>query len=790
MLTYNDVYNVPLDKLADAMNDWSSMAGKLETLAKTARTTMADKAKDEYWTGSNADVTKPFIDKTAKEFSDAAKEAKGIHAIISEAHTAFKKAQKDLQKLIDHDAPAQGLVIGPHGKVEALHPVESNNLARHDPDFSEIYGKQQSRIRAMQRRVDAIVETCDDADISASNALKADVTPDKHQFSTPAYSSLDAEEAHRAAALARKGAKLTHTQLQQLNELLSDNSKSREFSRDFYKDLGPKESLVFYGQLAESPYGLGNDIDKQRLKDVKVLQKNLGMTLATATQSQGKNDDWPSKWSSQMRHLGTQQLQLSKNTMNPNAAPYGYQLLAGMLRYGDNYNPKFLDPIAEHVTQLHAKDPYMFMQNKGINVPNDPNFFNPSGKDGAGYDPVNGVLEALGHSPDASKHFFHDSPHAYDQDGDLVSGPPKDADGKEIKSYFKFFANGDYQMAPDSTSLDPKDMKAAASYTTDAFGHALESATLGYPYDDPNPDPTEAMKHRDALSASIMKQVITTYGGDSGAELIFKHQQALSDSLGNMAAGYVDDLNWAASGDHADSAFAPSDNSAGHVKIGQVEATQFVSTLGQSPDAYATLSQANRVYADSALEKFAGSNGHSPEWGRLDEVGRFTAGMQGTLDDGRAAEIAAQHGHTAEEYSKSMEERSFWVDLGTGAAVAGGVAALPIAAPAAGVSAVLVPLAMNNGQEVVNHYLGKLTGGWLDTSDQTDQIEQEGRDQSRDVIVTGWKNAQHPLNLFIRNHHLHYGSEHVQSLLSQSDHSYGENSNRAYWLRSKSQTND
>ncbi|GAA3759920.1 hypothetical protein [Streptomyces tremellae] len=790
MLTFDDVYYAPLGKLSKAMDEWSTMAGRLEKLAVTARTTMADKAKDDYWAGANADVTKPMIDKTAKEFGDAAKEAKGIHAIISEAYAAFKKAKDELQKLIDH-AKDQHLKIGSDGRVEALHPVEQDNDARHDPDFADMYRRQQNRIAALQKQVDAVVETCDDADLSASNALKADATRDKHQFSAPVYSSLDAEQAHRAAELARRGADLSHTQLQQLNELLRDNNTSREFSRDFYSNLGPKESLVFYGQLAASPYGPGTDLDTTRLKDVQALQKNLGMTLATATQPQGKDDDWASKWSARMRQLGTQQLPLTKNSMNPSGAPYGYQLLGGILRYGDNYNPKFLDPIAEHVTQLHAKDPYMFFQNKQINAPNDPAFFNPSGKDGAGYDPVTGVLEALGHSPDASKHFFHDVPHAYDEDGHLVSGPPKRADGKEISDYLKFYANVGYQTAPDTTSLDPKALKASADYTSDALGHALESATLGYPYDDPEPDPAEALKHRDAMSASIMKQVITTYGGDSGAELIYKRQQALSDSLGNMAGGYVDDLNWATSGDHQDSAFAPSSNPHAHVKMTSFEAKGFLSTLGQSPDAYSTVSQANRLYADSALERFAGTDGH-PEWGRLDEISRYTSGVQGTLDDGRAAEISAQHGHTADEYSKAMEKRSGWIDLGVGAAVGAGAAFLPISAPVAGVGAILVPLAMDNGQEVVNNYVGDLTGGWIDSSadNHNDQVAQDGRDQVRAVMQDGQSNADKPLQLFLQRHGLRTTDPQVEQFLGAGRDEYNTASNISQWTRSEPQTDD
>ncbi|MFJ6184270.1 hypothetical protein [Streptomyces sp. NPDC092295] len=54
MPTFYDVYHAPLDKLKTAADDWAEMTAKLERLAEDARTTMAEKSKDEYWRGANA----------------------------------------------------------------------------------------------------------------------------------------------------------------------------------------------------------------------------------------------------------------------------------------------------------------------------------------------------------------------------------------------------------------------------------------------------------------------------------------------------------------------------------------------------------------------------------------------------------------------------------------------------------------------------------------------------------------------------------------------------------------
>ena len=87
-----------------------------------------------------------------------------------------------------------------------------------------------------------------------------------------------------------------------------------------------------------------------------------------------------------------------------NGGPFGYQLLGGIMRFG-NYDPKFLNPITEHVIQLRQKDHEFFYGSKGmLGGPENP--LNPSGINGSGYDPVLGMMEALGHSPEAAKQFF------------------------------------------------------------------------------------------------------------------------------------------------------------------------------------------------------------------------------------------------------------------------------------------------------------------------------------------------------------------------------------------------
>ncbi|WP_137989073.1 DUF6571 family protein [Streptomyces vilmorinianum] len=764
MLTFDNVYRAPLARMKAAADDWSQMKGKLDKLAEDARTTMAAKAKDDYWRGVNAEVTKPFVDRTAKEFDDAAKAAGGIHKILEDAYNAFKKAQDDLRKLVETEAPAQGLVVMVTGRVEARNPVTSikDPGLRHDPDYPDLVRREREAIAALQQRIDAVVETCDDADVACSNALKANITGAEHDFSAPRYASLDAEEAQRALDLAKKGRDISHEELERLNELLKDNSSSKDFSRTFYNGLGPKGALEFFGQLSTDTYVENTlTLDKQRLEDVQALQRNLGLNLATATQG---GDQWTEHWSTEMRKLGTERVPLVRND---SSSAFGYQLLGGIMRYG-NYDPKFLVPIAEHVTQLHAKEPHLFKPDRPVIGAWVQSQYNPSGVNGYGFDPVIPMLEALGHSPEAAKQFFSDEPTSYDKDGSAggTLDLGKDKNGEEIDNYLDFFANDKYESFHDINGWD-RDGERSKGFMPDALGHALEAATLGHAWDDPRPQ-----LNRDATTAGIMSQVVETYGGD--AELLKKHQSTMADSLGNMAAGYIDDLNWALTKNNPENVYTPSGNREAHPEFGREQAVDFLSTLGQHPDAYATVSTAERLYTTSVLEAQVGSDGRIREDSAREAV-RTGATLQGLLDESRARQVEAEGIKAHEDYEKAQAEKAAWVELGAGTAVAAGVAFLPIAAPAAGVGAVLVPLAVDTGAGVMEQLAGQVIGDWTEKSvdDHKGATEEKIHEDNKALYEAGRCSAESPMERFVMEHRSQVSGNFRQNLIESVDGGYG-----------------
>lgn len=762
MLTYDDIINAPVAKLKAAADGWTKMTARLDRLVPEAWDGMKGRADKAAWEGVNAGVTKEFIAKTAQEFKDAAAEARGVMQILDDGYAAIKTARDQLLNIRDHEGPAANIHVDARGKVTARDSVKDipAHIRAHDPDYPAVLQQENKNVAAWQAKIDRIVDNCDDTDMAFKNALEANVT-DRKDFSGPTYTKLDQEEAARAAALAGKGRDLTHTELQALNELLADNSKSVEFSKNFYEKLGPEKSLAFFGELGTdtSTY---DKVDSQRLKDVQELQRNLGLNLATASH----DPKFTAEWGPELRQLGTERIPLYKGDSN---GAYGYQILGGIMRSG-NYDPKFLNPMAEHVAQLHQKNPYQFSA-FGMGTLTNP--FNPSGVNGAGYDPMTAMLEALGNSPDAAKQFFTDPPTAYNEDGTVNKGATADlgkADDTPIDNYLDFFGTEKWEGYPDTNEHNPAG--TPKNHMPDALGRALEAATLGYPAGHPDGDVV-----RDADNAAIMRQVMEKYGSDVD---LLDHQKALSDSLGNMGAGYVNDINWALEKNSPDSVFAGSED--GRISFadtdegnGRSTVRGFLSALGQHPDAYATVSTAEQVYTRSVLEAQVGPDGINRDGAR--EAVRVGSEVQGMLDQSRADQVEATNLKTHEEYEKAVEKRAGLIGIATGVGVGAAVAFLP-AAPVIGAAAVLIPLASEVGPALVEGTVGQIVGGVSENSiDQhKEKVEDLIGEEKTKIYSSGESLAEAPMEGFLAQH----GRDGLREDLVQSQSvGYGEGNARA-----------
>lgn len=753
-LTYTDLVEVDLGRLGTAVADWKATVAHLKTLAHDAKTGMQAKSDAARWAGANATVTQAFVRKTAKEIGDLHTEAESIFQVLDDAHQELVTLQRAVKDFVDQ-AERKNLKITDNGDttvsvMERLRPGEPVN------------GISKAAIKKLADSISSKVGRADEIDQSVKFALAKIHGNDMHNAGHSSYGSLNDAQAARALDLARKGTRMTNAELKELNRILKYNSgeKGGEFATDFYAGLGgPKKALEFYGSMTIDGT---NGTDKTRLALARELQRGMGVALANAT-DKDHDHHLPASWGSDFRRLGTQRLKIDGTELSP---PYGYQVLGGLLRYGD-YDPEFLNPIAGHIVQLHHKDPNLFMLNKPNGLSVDADFgFNPSGKVGAGYDPLTSALEALGHSPEASKEFFSDdSPTAYDADG-----APKG--GKLGYNYFDELTGKGFKWPSDGTSV------SATAFGVDALGHALESATLGHAYDDPHP-----VLVRDEKSAEVMEKVVQHYGSDAK---LLKQQEILSDSLGRMGAGYIDDIKWGLDQNDSDSLFAPRGDIAGHALFGRQGARDFLSVIGQHPDAYSDISLANRVYTSVALENQVGDDGVINH-GAARAMARSGAEIQGMMDQARADQVKAEGIKADKEYNDALEKRHGWIEFGATAALAGGVAFLPEVA-AAGVVATAIPAMTDAGEGAIEQVIGNAIGDWTESSqkDSGDDVQE----QVSNIYAAGESNAEKPVEEFKRRHHVKDDEDFAQDLEEALNSGYEKGTSRESQQGKRPQTGD
>ncbi|MEU0602119.1 DUF6571 family protein [Streptomyces sp. NPDC006393] len=663
-VNFTDLMEVDLGKLETAVTDWKKTVDSLKTLSEDARTGMQAKSDKARWAGVNATVTREFITKTTKEVSDLHTEANSIYQVLDDGHRELVSLQKQLRTAANHDADGLGVRVEDigGGKVRCFFPHVRGDTDERTQE--QLDSKQQ-----LENRINDILSHADEIDASVARALAKSHGNDAHNAGHSTYESLNDAEVERALELARKGAKMSDAELTELNRLLRFNSREKdgEFATEFYQGLGgPEKALQFYAEMSID--GTDADATKTRLNEVRDLQKVMGYTLANATDPDHKQH-LSESWNSEFRRLGTQQIGWQPGQMNK---PYGYQVLGGLLRYG-NYDARFLTPIAEHITQLHKEDPYRFLMNKPAGSP-DIYGFNPSGKLGTGNDPLNSVLEALGHSPEAAEKFFTQTPTAYNEDGTVKTGGHVG-----FGSYLDLFTDKDFEWTIDTNDTnvlaDEDKSKRALGFGPEALGHALEAATTGRPYD--SDAAGDAIKHTEAR-AHLVSQIVDKFG--TSPELIRHNENgdldgqesgplyALRGSLGDITAEYMGDFQRAMYKEDPSSDLFPTFGAAANLDPGHAQ--RFLGEVGQDPNAYSTITSAQQAYTSQVVDHVINGASHSTASldGRVEAAVAPGAAIAGIMSDSRADAIYEYHTASDKEFNEAAADKQKWVNriLGMG----------------------------------------------------------------------------------------------------------------------------
>lgn len=212
---------------------------------------------------------------------------------------------------------------------------------------------------------------------------------------------------------------------------------------------------------------------------------------------------------------------------------------------------------------------------------------------------------------------------------------------------------------------------------------------------------------------------------------------------------------------------------------GRSIARGFLSTLGQHPDAYATVSTAEQVYTRSVLEGQVGPNGKIDE-GAARATVHVGAETQGTLDQSRADQEATNL-KTHEDYGKAVAKRSGWIEFGAVAGVAAGVAFLPATATAAvGTAAILIPLATDTASGAAEQVIGQVVGDMSDKSvgEHKEKVEELTREERTKVYSSGESMAESPMEDFMRRNGVTSDSEFGQDLKESMRVGYGTGNDR------------
>ncbi|MCF6526267.1 DUF6571 family protein [Streptomyces sp. JJ36] len=687
-LTYTDLVGVDFGKLDAAVSDWKTARDELKKIADDATSGMQAKSDAARWEGLNATVTQDFVRKTAREIGDLHTEAKSIHGLLEDAHTELSALQSSVKGIVA-EAQEKNFVVRDNGDgtVSFSYDFPDGTRGAYSPEDEAALYKQA---RGYADQVDAKITRARSIDSDVQRGLNRAHGDSVHNAGHAAYDSLDDAQAEEAVALAQKGDDMTDKQFQELNRLLRENAREKdgEFATAFYKGLGgPEKALEFYAQM--SVQGTVDDASETRLNMVKELQRNMGYALANATEPDapkgldGPKHHLPASWGAEFRRLGTQQIGWEPSMWEK---PYGYQVLGGILRYG-NYDPEFLNPIAEHVTQLHLEDRGRFLVGAPTN--GDDNYgFNPSGKLGSGNDPLHGVLEALGHSPEAAEQFFTESPTKYNEDGTV------DKDGElDFSSYLDEFTKEDFPWNIDRNAANlvgHPEAKEALNDGPNALGHALEAATTGRPYDS---DATgDAIPHTPER-AQLAEKIVAKFG--EHPELIRHNENgdldvgtgplyALRDSLGDITAEYMGDFQRAVYEGSDTDAFPSFGTPADFDDSSQVQ--RFLAEVGQDPDGYAAITNAQQAYTSNLVNEVVNGDSQSTASmdGRLRNAVAPGAVLAGIMSEARADAILDYHTASDEAFNKAADEKAGWVNRIVGMGVDNTVGRVPIAGDVTG----------------------------------------------------------------------------------------------------------
>ncbi|MFF2078813.1 hypothetical protein ACFVXG_29185 [Kitasatospora sp. NPDC058162] len=588
------------------------------------------------WSGDAAESAATAVTTARNELDAAFEEASAIGKALREAHTELVAARADLdaalKKAADHS-----LTVDANG-VNVSWPAPTNEADKHDPSYEQTYRRLAQDVGT---DISKAVARAEAADAAAATALGGATGSDRTAFRP---SSGPEEQGKQAADLLKLAGNISDVQLDQLNKLLKEHANDPQFTTAFYSRLGPDGFLKYYGSMATVSAGK----DGRRPQAIADLQKNLGLALATATDTHNL-PHLSDEWEAGLRKAGYARQDIwPPNTSPHNLNPFGYQILSNILRTG-TYDPHFLNPIAEHVTQLSlgpgqwtsdhwSPDEFQYLRLLAL----------PPGAGQGGFNPLGGVMDALAHNPEASVKFFNGSTTLYNLDG-TVRG--YSSDNHYVKDLAK--PGEDSPLRDIWPGRDIVHGHPGQSATL-SFGHALEAGVTGRPFGS-----QDQLAPHTGEQAKMMQTVVDIFGSKDGPRSLRPGGDfaGIAPSLGHMAAAYMGDVQGALSPDDKELPRygAPAD-------LDHANTAKLLGALGRNPDAFGAVAQAQQAYTTAHIQDVIT---HRGDYGTHSDAAVHNAAhaggeVAGIITTARTQEIVHDARAQAEAYNHSLDESAVW----------------------------------------------------------------------------------------------------------------------------------
>ncbi|GAA4028889.1 DUF6571 family protein [Streptomyces plumbiresistens] len=717
--------NADFSRLDTAIDDWSTMVKDLETLKEDAQKGLRGAANKANWAGYNATVSKEFIGKTAGEFTDAHSQADSIHKILKDTRDELKKFKGQLSDAIERGRQKNLTVIGYEGGFTVTTNVPPEGRTKQDED-------NKGEIVALRDEIQKILGQATESDKSASTVLTAIADQSQLGFSDVSYNDRDSadkaiKEAKELARLAKqKPEDLSVEEFDRLNLGLKTYANDDLFAEQFAHSLGPQGTLNFWTGIND-PHGAW-EVGQKRAGQYDDLQKNLSLTLATASQSDSAN---MADWKYQMTELA------DKPVGRNGGFPLGGQVMTNLMRFGD-YDDRFLYDYGEKLIETEKKFTDNGRHGAWTRTGGDP-LLNRTGTD-SGWDPMTGYLKALSNSPDAATDFFNSTFVTKDEDHDFTHDT--DGDGKEGR---RTLSNFDYLFEERDWPQDTDDKGEDSIAGRNSMALALEAATTGHPAGEM---PTVDASPHNAEQAKLMENLVSSIGEDP--ERLTKYSY-MSDSIGQITSEYLPDMNRAMSDVKRD----PDSDSwrdieklypvaGSEAKFAHTDVTKLLFAVGQNEEGYAAVEVGQKAYMGKLMDYHLNPElpaalrvPDSPEL-IVQQIASRSGEVSGTLGLGVQEAIGSEASDKDKGYEHSVAQRKNWISGGVGTVVGVGtsfVATPWVGALAGGTAGTVTSVVLESVfQDAEGHAMddAKTTGG---------QFWQEGQMRNMAIAETAARTA-------------------------------------------------